>query len=197
MDAEEDAEARAALEGCEWLKDAISTSGFDLYETSWKQATERWEGYKNHYVIGQRSPFRFHMVKAGRDEGTNLVWGVFFGAYSTNGGGMLQGGAISSVFDVGTAQLGSQMFGPQPGGPFGITKSLKVHFKRPGPLKKVLRLDVRASDTSRVHMGLMMVAAVLSDGENTIAECSCEMVDPARRKSWRQQKTPTDTRCKL
>jgi hypothetical protein len=83
MDAAEDSEARAALAlGAGGLRmpegdmipqfrpaDSISTS----YENSWKQATERWEGYKNHYVIGQRPPFRFHMVRVGRGEGANRV----------------------------------------------------------------------------------------------------------------------------
>jgi hypothetical protein len=187
MDAKEDCEARAALEGSSWLSTLVKSSDYEQYETSWSQSPDRWEGYKSHYVIGQLSPFRFHMAKTGKDEATSLVWAVYFGAYSTNGGGVIQGGAISSVFDVGTAQLGTQMFSGELGGSFGTTKSITVKFKRPGPLKKVLRLDVKATDTSKVDIGLMTVEAVLFDGDTVIAESSAEMVDPARRQAWRQK----------
>ena len=95
------------------------------------------------------------------------------------------------VFDVGTAQLGSIMFGRENGGSFGVTKTLTVAFKRPGPLKKALRLIVRATDVSRVNMGQMDAAATLSDGDSIIAEMSCELVDPARRQRWKSQQQKT------
>ena len=130
------------------------------------------------------------MIETDSDKTCHLVWAVYCGSYATNGVDMLQGGAISSLFDVGTAQIGT-VFLPILGGAFGTTKSIDVSFLSPGPLNRVVRMDIKLTDTSQMEKGRVSAMAEMRvDGSNLeskpFARCTCVLVDLVRRENWRQ-----------
>ena len=81
--------------------------------------------------------------------GTVCTYAVYAGHYSINGSYMLQGGAISAIFDYATACIGTTLFNP---GSFALTKSVTTNFLRganpvPGIFKvvcEVIALDLNA-----------------------------------------------------
>ena len=166
-----------------WFNDAVSEG--TLVETSIRNDTQ------HHYVMGSRSPFYFRFGI--NTESKHIVAAVICGEHATNMGGMVQGGAISSIFDACTATVGSVVVEPMA---FGTTKSLKVSFKTPTPLFTVLKFSVIFAEFS-LETGLGKVRGKLSDGlENgkIYALCEAELVDRKRRKKWKQSNSATKSK---
>ena len=165
-----------------WFNDAVAQG--TLVETSIRNDTQ-------HYVMGSRSPlyFRFGI----NTESKHIVAAVYCGEHATNMGGMVQGDAISSIFDACTATVGSVVVEPMA---FGTTKSLKVSFKAPTPLFTVLKFSVIFAEFS-METGLGKVRGMLSDGlenEKIYALCEAELVDIKRRKKWKQSNSATKSK---
>lgn len=189
MDKAETSAALASLADCDWFNVLLASGEATEYRK------EAWlsDPMKKHYVLGERAPFRYRMAtsKETTAEACHLIWAVYCGEYSHNGAGTLQGGAISSLFDVGTANLGHVMC-PDDQGAFGVTKTLQVDFVSPGPVSQVLRLDVRNTDSDRIEMGRFAAEAQLyaptlgQDKGRLVARGVAEMVDPPRRNVWKE-----------
>lgn len=147
--------------------------------------------------MGKRAPFRVFqgVVEPVTTKSCHLIWAVYFGEHATNGASMMQGGAISSIFDVGTANIGTVLFPDEPGS-FGTTKSIEVSFLAPGPLQKAIRVDIWLTDIAEIEAGRASAEAEMrADGAGGVdisdlqtkplARCSCVLVDLARRQKWR------------
>ena len=82
MDICESAKAQQALESCLWFNDLLGSGRVEEY-TRGSGAQGEWvEGpMAKHYVVGQRSPFRFRMAKSKlSNEGEcHLIWAVYCG----------------------------------------------------------------------------------------------------------------------
>jgi hypothetical protein len=171
-----------------WFNDAVATGS--LVETSLQLKKHESE----HYVMGARSPFYFRFGVNSTNK--HIVAAVFSTQHATNMGGMMQGGAISSIFDAMTATVGSVVVEPMA---FGTTKSLTVMFKAPTPLRTVLKFSVLSASFS-MENGTGVVRAQLSDGlENgeIYALCEAELVDIKRRKKWKMKMKQSSTTSKL
>ena len=161
-----------------------------------------------HYVIGDRSPFIYKgpslrvsaqlihgysydatsSIDAPSLIGALCTWAVYAGHHSINGSYMLQGGAISAIFDYATACIGTTLFNP---GSFALTKSVTTKFLRganpvPGVFKVVC--EVVALD---LHSGSMTLKSTLTnatvlEGERPFAVSECVMIDGPRRKVYKE-----------
>jgi acyl-coenzyme A thioesterase PaaI-like protein len=187
MDDEEKTAALSSLAECQWFNELCATGeATEYHRDGWTDAMRK------HYVMGERAPFRYRMATATgtTTEECHLIWAVYCGEFSHNGAQTLQGGAISSLFDVGTANLGGIML-PQDKGAFGVTKTLTVNFISPGPVSEVLRLDIRNTDFDRIEQGRFAAQAELyvpSHAQNRlVARGEAEMVDPPRRQVWKEK----------
>merc|ERR1712070_725428 len=137
-----------------------------------------------HFVIGQRSPFIF---KGPHVSGSVAPWAIYAGHYSINGSYMLQGGAISAIFDYVTACMGSVVCNP---GSFALTKSARTQFLHgANPVPSVFRVTCEVVNLDE-DTGSMLLKSSLSndqikDGDKPFAVSECEMVDGPRRKAWK------------
>ena len=128
-----------------------------------------------HYVVGERSPFIYkgpsirlqgkllptsfrysdnvELSTMQNEEASTIgaicTYAVYAGHYSINGSYMLQGGAVSAIFDYATACIGTVLFNR---GSFALTKSVTTKFLKgahpvPGIFKvicTVTALDLEA-----------------------------------------------------
>ena len=136
-----------------------------------------------HYVLGSASPFTFRFARSTNDN--SLVAAVHCGHFAQNLGGVVQGGAISSIFDALTAVAGTvklQSMG------FNTTKSLSVQFRAPTPLLSVLKFQVVSSEFNQ-ETGTGVVEAELVNGDTgkLYASCTAQLIDMKRRRRWKKQ----------
>ena len=171
-----------------------------------------------HYVVGERSPFIYKgpsvttpssstatttttttttaADSSGRMIGTVCTYAIYAGHYSINGSYMLQGGAISSIFDYATACIGSTLFNP---GSFALTKSVTTKFLRganpvPGVFKvtcEVIALDLESG--SMTLMSVLTNQTVLEEGGRPFATSECVMIDGPRRSAWKAKRKEAES----
>jgi len=173
--------ARQALAANPWFNQMVSSK--KLVESSFRMQKDS----IIHYVMGINSPFYFRMGVS--PDTKNIVAAVWCGEHATNMGNMVQGGAISSIFDALTASVGSIQVEPMS---FGTTKNLSVSFLRPTPLFQVIKFSVVKASFNHDN-GTALVEAQLTNGktsthEQTYATCTAEMVDMKRRKQWKTKR---------
>merc|ERR1712086_176089 len=186
MDAAERAAAEELLRSTPWvselIKDLSEPKIFDgMFQ---KDASLR----PQHFVIGQRSPFIFkgpHVSGGGRQ--SVATWAVYAGHYSINGSYMLQGGAISAIFDYVTACMGSAVCNP---GSFALTKSAKTQFLHganpvPGVFRVTCEVFSLDEESGSMHLKSSLSNDKIEAGGRPFAISECEMVDGPRRKAWK------------
>lgn len=170
------ARGEAALVACPWFNDMVASS------SSTRDVTAIFDAMRDsrHYVVGRSAPFRWRLAA----EGEELVAAVWAGEDATNLTGSMQGGAISALFDVVVATLGSVTVGPMR---FGTTKSLHVSFRRPVPLATVLKIRAKSGGGFDTDTGLGAVTAIMSYSGQELASCTAEMVDLSTRMQWKRK----------
>ena len=144
-----------------------------------------------HFVMGRTS--MFYIERAFKSDASRGVWAVYFGPYCSNGSdkmGVGQGGAIASVFDLITAQLGSMhaqartpvcpctsipminYASPTLTGLYGVqTVRMVVDLKKPTtPIPGVFKVEawIEREEGNRI-----VLKGELSDGAGRVS-CECE-----------------------
>ena len=170
MDSDEKEAGEHLLRTTPWVIDELSNVGLEIPAAFDHMFPKDPSLRTKHYVIGARSPFIYkgpsvQIPNQLKDTpfrssaidsmdsmdaiGTVCTYAVYAGHYSINGSYMLQGGAISAIFDYATACIGTTLFNP---GSFALTKSVTTKFLRganpvPGIFKvvcEVIALDLNA-----------------------------------------------------
>lgn len=171
-----------------------------------------------HYVAGERSPFIYkgpsirikgrlldtsfryeedQMVEGDMDElnviGASCTYAVYAGHYSINGSYMLQGGAISTIFDYATACIGTVLFNR---GSFALTKSVTTNFLRgANPVPGVFKVICEVVDVDLMKGTLTLKSTLTNDtiteGERPFAVSDCVMVDGPRRALFKRRRDGT------
>uniref|UniRef100_A0A7S2WNU6 Thioesterase domain-containing protein n=1 Tax=Mucochytrium quahogii TaxID=96639 RepID=A0A7S2WNU6_9STRA len=164
-----------ALDECAWLKRMVDDRTVQPVP---------WQTVEKHYVCGLMSPLQFRIGKNVLSDGSvGLVIACWCSSFAQNGTGNVNGGAISAMFDFGTALLGSfvyEFFA------FGTTKAISVKFFKPVPSNECLRMEV--TGTLDDKQGLGQVQGKLTNGVGDIkyATCTADMVDLPRRRKMKQ-----------
>ena len=184
MDEKERSEGEHLLRSTPWVTNEFQNldapKAFDYMFS--KDASLR----QKHYVVGQRAPFIYkgpsiriqekllptpfryddtedlHKMDAEQDDtvGAICTYAVYAGHYSINGSYMLQGGAVSAIFDYATACIGTVLFNR---GSFALTKSATTKFlKGAHPVPGVFKVIVKVMAVD-LHRGSMTLHSTLTN----------------------------------
>ncbi len=122
-----------------------------------------------HYVMGELAPF--YIERMWNNDRTRGIWAVWLGPFCSNGSttmGVGQGGAISAIFDLFTAQLGSIF--AQARAP---TTQINVSLKRPTtPIPGAFKVEcwVEKEENNRIYL-----KGELTDGKGGKPTATCEV----------------------
>ena len=170
---------------------------------------------QKHYVVGQRAPFIYkgpsiriqdqllptpfryddaedlHTMDAEEDDtvGAICTYAVYAGHYSINGSYMLQGGAVSAIFDYATACIGTVLFNR---GSFALTKSVTTKFLKgahpvPGVFKVIVKVIAVDLQSGSMTLHSTLTNDTILPNERPFAVSECVMIDGPRRKLFKQQ----------
>lgn len=168
--AELDAEGKQAIEKAAWWRELLAQE--DLVH-NWPSHAKRLEQNDHqhresaplHFVMGRLAPY--YIERCYKRDCSRAVWAVYLGPYCSNGDttmGVGQGGAISSLFDLITAQLGS-MFA-QARTP---TVRIAVDLKKPAvPIPGVFKCEafVEKEENNRIYL-----RGEFGNGKDVFATC--------------------------
>ena len=134
-----DEEGRAACAAAKWWRAMRADSAWKVHYEMKHRYT-----YPRHFVMGRASPFYIEALASTVEN--RLAWVAYFGPYTTNSrtdliGDTVQGGAISSIFDLMcaiTAQRAAKMKIP--------TGTLTVRMRQPVPPLRALLVEAWLDD---------------------------------------------------
>merc|ERR1711908_170176 len=137
-----------------------------------------------HFVMGQLAPYTIERMY--KRDGSRGIWAVYLGPYCSNGDvkmGVGQGGVISSLFDLITAQLGSMY--AQARTP---TVDIAVKLQRPTvPIPGVFKIEAWVEREDDAHNRIYLKGQ-LSDGSDAskpfdVCDVTLARVKPKPKKS--------------
>jgi hypothetical protein len=170
--AELDAAGKDVLDSCSWWQTLKREPGWvqNWPSNAKNMASNDSEHRKTaplHFVMGRMSPFYIERVYS--PDCKRAVWACYFGPYTSNGGdtmGVGQGGAVSSVFDLITAQLGGIFVrGRTP------TVKLEVVLKKAAlPIPGCMKLEAWVVDQGGGDSNRFRIMAELGDGKPLLAD---------------------------